>query len=193
MKLHRYFLSSLLWLFCLLTSQAQTLPPPAGTFRLGVGEGTTSRWLSTDEKVPGIAFQWKSLPDTDGFILEVATTGKSKADTLYWSFGDCQPDAAVNVFSVEGQAFTCYYGESMKLRTVHGIIPGDDIRLSDGNKADHPQMLYHSGKRTERPLLAGRCPLTANSKLYFCFYRQNAKADYNYYLLPALFNQIPTR
>lgn len=192
MQLHR-LLSSLLLAFCLITAQAQSLTPPAGTFRLGVGEGTTSRWLSANEKTPGIVFNWKSLPDTRGFILEVSTTDKCKADTLYWSFGDCQPDTAVNVFSVEGQAFTCYYGESMKLRTVHGILPGDDIRLSDGNKADSPQMLYHSGKRTERPLLAGRYPLAANSKLYFCFYQQNAKADYNYYLLPSLFNQIPTK
>lgn len=189
MRLHR-LLSSLLFVISFAAIQAQTLTPPVGTFRLGIGEGDASHWLTPSEKVSGIAFQWKALPDTRGFILEVSTSDKCQADTLYWSFGDCQPDAAVNVFSIEGQAFTCYYGESMKLRTVHGILPCDDIHLSNGDKADTPRLLYHSGKQTERPLLAGRCPLTANSKLYFCFYEQNAKADYNYYLLPALFTQI---
>ncbi|WP_297329008.1 DUF4450 domain-containing protein [uncultured Bacteroides sp.] len=192
MQQHR-LLSCFLLTFCLITLQAQSLTPPAGIFRLGIGEGRTSRWLSANKDIPGITFHWKALPDTRGFILEVNVTEKCKADTLYWSFGDCQPDVAVNVFSIEGQAFTCYYGESMKLRTVHGILPGDDIRLSNGNKSDDPQMLYHSGKRTERPLLVGRYPLTSNNTLYFCFYQQNVKADYNYYMLPSLFYQISTK
>lgn len=149
--------------------------------------------MTSKEKVQGIEFQWKSLPDTQGFILEVSVTDLSKADTLYWSFGDCQPDADVNVFSVEGQALTCYYGESMKLRTVQAVTPTDDIRLSNGNKDATPHTLYKSGKQTNRPVLAGRCPLIKGSKLYFCFYEQNAKADYNYYLLPTLFTQINRR
>lgn len=174
----------------LIDAQAQVLTPPVGTFRLGISEGNESHWLKPDIKIKGITFQWKALPDTRGFILEVAVSSTPKADVLFWSFGDCQPDSDVNVFSVEGQAFTCYYGESMKLRTLQAVTPTDDIRLSNGHKDKTPLMLYDSGKRTDRPVLAGRCPLTANSKIYFCFYEQNEKADYNYYMLPDIFAQI---
>lgn len=60
-------------------------------------------------------------------------------------------------------------------------------------------MLYESGKRTDRPVLAGRCSLSPASsrnegskpfRLYFCFYEQNEKADYNYYMLPDIFAKI---
>lgn len=171
-------------------AQAQLPVPPAGIFRLGVAHENESHWLAPGEKVKGMTLKWKALPDTRGFILEVEVTTPSKADALFWSFGDCKPDADINVFSVEGQAFTCYYGESMKLRTLQAVTPTDDIRLSDGNKDETPLQLYESGKRTNRPVLAGRCPLAANTKLYFCFYEQNAKADYNYFILPELFNRI---
>lgn len=171
-------------------AQAQVLTPPAGTFRLGISKDGESHWLKPKEKVQGVTFRWKALPDTRGFILEVEVTSAPKADALLWSFGDCLPDADVNVFSVEGQAFTCYYGESMKLKTLQAVTPTDDIRLSDGHKDETPLMLYESGKRTDRPVLAGRCPLAANSKLYFCFYEQNKKADYNYFMLPDVFAKI---
>lgn len=174
----------------LIDAQAQALTPPAGTFKLGISKGKESHWLKPKEKIQGITFQWKALPDTRGFILEVAVASTAKADVLFWSFGDCQPDSDVNVFSVEGQAFTCYYGESMNLRTVQAVTPTDDIRLSDGQKDETPVTLYNSGKRTDRPVLAGRCPLVPDSKIYFCFYEQNEKADYNYYMLPDIFAQI---
>ena len=60
-------------------------------------------------------------------------------------------------------------------------------------------MLYESGKRTDRPVLAGRCSLSrllretkeaSLSGFYFCFYEQNEKADYNYYMLPDIFAKI---
>lgn len=50
-----------------------------------------------------------------------------------------------------------------------------------------------------RPILAGRCSLSPASsrnegskpsRLYFCFYEQNEKADYNYYMLPDIFAKI---
>ena len=203
-------LTAVLLGICLINSVlAQSLNPPAGNFRLGVAKGNDSHWLTTQgnaskespekgskkatevnlEKMKGVDFQWKALSDSRGFILEVNVTDTSKADTLYWSFGDCQPDADINVFSVEGQAFTCYYGESMQLRTLQAVTPSDDIRLSDGLQDSTPRQLYHSGKKTNRPVLAGRCPLVPNSKLYFCFYEQNEKADYNYFMLPEVFSQ----
>ena len=160
----KQLLTAVLLAICLISVQAQPLTPPAGTFRLGISKGADSHWLAPQEKVKGITF--------------------------LWSFGDCRPDMDINVFSVEGQAFTCYYGESIKLRTLQAVTPTDDIRLSNGHQDKTPLQLYESGKRTDRPVLAGRCPLTANGKLYFCFYEQNAQADYNYFMLPELFNKI---
>lgn len=138
-------LTVVLLAICLINVQAQQLTPPAGTFRLGISKGTNSHWLAPQEKVKGIAFRWEALPDTRGFILEVAVTSLQQADTLFWSFGDCQPDMDINVFSVEGQAFTCYYGESMKLRTLQAVTPTDDIRLSNGRQDKTPLLLYESG------------------------------------------------
>lgn len=189
----KHLLTAVLLAMCLINIQAQTPTPPAGVFRLGIAKGSESHWLASKEKVKGMTFQWKTLPDTRGFILEVAVQSLSDADMLFWSFGDCQPDADINVFSVEEQAFTCYYGESMKLRTLQAVTPTEDIRLSDGHQDKNPLVLYESGKKTNRPVLAGRCPLAAGSKLYFCFYEQNAKADYNYYMLPDIFTQINKR
>ena len=195
----KQLLTTVLLGILLIDAQAQSLTPPAGTFRLGISKGNESHWLKPKEKVEGIHFQWKALPDSHGSILEVEVTSTSKADKLFWSFGDCQPDSDINVFSVEGQAFTCYYGESMKLRTLQAVTPSDDIRLSNGHKDETPLMLYESGKRTDRPVLAGRCNLsptlsqekdTKPFRLYFCFYEQNEKADYNYYMLPDIFAKI---
>ena len=88
---------------------------------------------------------------------------------LCWAFGACDgaDDSAVtdnsipvascfhNVFSIEGNAFTTYYGESMKLRTVHGVSPiGSEIRLSDGHKQASPLALFNSGKKTDAPVIS---------------------------------------
>ena len=151
----KQLLTVVLLAICLINVQAQQLTPPAGTFRLGISKGTDSHWLAPQENVKGIAFRWKALPDTRGFILEVAVTSLQQANILFWSFGDCQPDMDINVFSVEGQAFTCYYGESMKLRTLQAVTPTDDIRLSNGHQDKTPLLLYESGKRTDRPSSQG--------------------------------------
>lgn len=146
----RHLLTIVLLGILLIDAQAQALTPPAGTFRLGISKGNESHWLKPKEKIQGVSFQWKALPDSRGFILEVEVASAPEADALFWSFGDCQPDSDINVFSVEGQAFTCYYGESMQLRTLQAVTPTDDIRLSDGHKDATPLMLYESGKRTDR-------------------------------------------
>ena len=170
----RHLLTIVLLGILLIDAQAQALTPPAGTFRLGISKGNESHWLKPKEKIQGVSFQWKALPDSRGFILEVEVASAPEADALFWSFGDCQPDSDINVFSVEG-------------------------RLSDGDKDATPLMLYESGKRTDRPVLAGRCSLSPASsrnegskpfRLYFCFYEQNEKADYNYYMLPDIFAKI---
>lgn len=151
----KQLLTVVLLAICLINVQAQQLTPPAGTFRLGISKGTDSHWLAPQEKVKGIAFRWKALPDTRGFILEVAVTSLQQADNLFWSFGDCQPDMDINVFSVEGQAFTCYYGESMKLRTLQAVTPTDDIRLSNGRQDKTPLLLYESGNEQTVPSSQG--------------------------------------
>ncbi len=83
----KQLLTVVLLAICLINVQAQQLTPPAGTFRLGISKGTNSHWLAPQEKVKGIAFRWEALPDTRGFILEVAVTSLQQADTLFWSFG----------------------------------------------------------------------------------------------------------
>ena len=104
----RHLLTIVLLGILLIDAQAQALTPPAGTFRLGISKGNESHWLKPKEKIQGVSFQWKALPDSRGFILEVEVASAPEADALFWSFGDCQPDSDINVFSVEGQAFTCY-------------------------------------------------------------------------------------
>lgn len=144
------------------------------------------------------------LTDSDGIVLEVEPRDIPEGVRLAWSFGGCygkvleNPAGSrmepryckYNVFSVEWTAFTVYYGESMKLKTIQGVTPVEsDIRLSDAHQQQTPLALYESGKKTDAPALSAACPLRNGEKLYFCLYTQNAKADYNYYLLPDLFRR----
>ena len=121
---------------------------------------------------------------------------------LCWAFGACDgaDDPAVtdnsipaascfhNVFSIEGNAFTTYYGESMKLRTVHGVSPiGSEIRLSDGHKQASPLALFNSGKKTDAPVISALCPWKPQRKALL-FVSTN-EAYYNYFMLPGLFGK----
>ena len=96
----KQLLTVVLLAICLINVQAQQLTPPAGTFRLGISKGTDSHWLAPQEKVKGIAFRWKALPDTRGFILELAVTSFHQAENLLWSLGDCQPDIDIKMLSL---------------------------------------------------------------------------------------------
>lgn len=144
-----------------------------------------------------------SISHTDGLIIEVKGEQVAKEVKLFWSYGGAYgelPDklqpvvlrpvfCADNVFSVERTSFTLYYGESMKLKTIHGVMPPDsEIRLADTFRQSSPLDFYHSGKQTPAPALAATLPLTNNEPVYFCIYRQNQQADYNYFMLPELFN-----
>ncbi|NDV82147.1 DUF4450 domain-containing protein [Bacteroides sp. 51] len=141
------------------------------------------------------------LADSDGIILEVKGENLPEGVQLIWSFGGCcgkmldnpidskiEPSyCKYNVFSVEGTAFSAYHGESMRLRIIHGITPpGSDIRLADAHRQETPLVLFGSGKKTDAPVLAASMQLNNNEKLYFCFYTQNKKADYNYFMLPTV-------
>ena len=60
----KQLLTTVLLGILLIDAQAQSLTPPAGTFRLGISKGNESHWLKPKEKVEGIHFQWKALPDS---------------------------------------------------------------------------------------------------------------------------------
>lgn len=95
-----------------------------------------------------------------------------------------------NVFNVEGTQVTIYHGKVMQLKVTNLIVPSaSSIRLSDGHKQDTPLTLFTSGKKTDVPVLAATCLIRKGEKVYFCAYKQNAKADYADYMLPELFYQ----
>jgi len=143
-----------------------------------------------------------SLNNTNGIVIEVSANKLPESVRLFWSYGGAygkilgKDDPVImkpvycqnNVFSVEWTAFTLYYGESMKLKTINAVMPvSSEIRLSDARKQNSPLSFFGSGKQTDAPALAAALPLVNGQKEYFCIYRQNKDADYNHYMLPALF------
>jgi hypothetical protein len=183
---------------------AQSLPlqmkDGAGMLRLGIGYGDDSRWIDKED-TKEVKLTIRQLKDSDGFIVKLEKRKKGNPQ-LFWAFGGCSDkagnytqdaftpaDCKDNVFSVEGNAFTTYYGESMKLRTTIGVTPiGSEVRLSDGNKQDSPMILFESGKKTDAPVICARYAWESDAPLYICIYKQNAQADYNYYMLENVFN-----
>ena len=143
------------------------------------------------------------LNNTDGLVLKVISKNTPKDLQLLWCYGGAYGKTVANgkeylkpiycpdnVFSVEQTAFTLYYGESMALRTVEGVMPvSSDIRLADAYKQQSPRALFDSGKNTIAPLLTGVLPMNAGTAEYFAIYKQNRTADYNHHLLPELFEK----
>lgn len=187
----------------------------AGSFRLGVACGEESRWLDEcSVKQDGASYRikdklWKGgvvklticpLKQGHGFVMEV-TGERMPADVqLCWAFGACDgvertpadnliPTASCfhNVHSIEGNAFTTYYGASMRLRVTQGVAPlKSELRLADGHQQSSPLTLYHSGKKTDAPVIAALTPWQAGEKCYFSIYQ---RADFNYYMLPKVFEE----
>jgi polygalacturonase len=176
--------------------ELKLLPEMIGNFKLGLIAGDQSCWISdaaSKKKLVGkgdIRISSHSLNHTEGIIVEILPENIPENLELFWSFGGIDPVSCKdNVFSVEGNAFTLYYGESMALRTFQGCVPpGSDIRLSDARQQSSPLAFFNSGKKTDAPALAARLPIQAGEKYYFCFYRQNDRADYNYFMLEKLWN-----
>lgn len=187
----------------------------AGSFRLGVVHGNESQWLDLCHiKQDGVSYQikdklWKGglirlticpLVGSNGFIAQVEGERLPDDIQLCWAFGACDgtertpadnliPTAASfhNVHSIEGNAFTTYYGESMRLRVTHGVTPlASEARLADGHQQESPLKLFNSGKKSDAPVIAALTPWKRGEKLYFCIYQ---RADYNYYMLPKVFDQ----
>jgi hypothetical protein len=190
----------------------------AGQLRLGVATEGESQWLDLCKfKKKGTLYSFTKpvkalkelgltilpLKDSDGFIVKVER-GEATGDVqLCWTFGGCSDragsyttdslapeDCRDNVFSVEGGSFITYYGQSMALRVTAGVTPAtSDIRLSDGNSQGSPLQLMNSGKKSDAPVICAMAPLTEDTPLYICIYKQNAKADYNYYMMAELFEK----
>lgn len=145
------------------------------------------------------------LTETKGFVVEVSGSRLPDNLTLCWVFGACNEDethradesAAIspaacrdNVFSDEVNAVTVYYGASMALRVTQGVGPiGSRFRLADARRQKTPLQLYNSGKKTDAPVISALYDWQTGENCYFCFYKQNARADYNYYMLPQLFEK----
>ena len=142
------------------------------------------------------------LTDCNGLVLQV--TGKNLPEGLrfVWAYGGGACDTLAlsktqfllpeqcrdNVFSREINAFTMYYGSTAKLKVMMGVSPLEtELRLADARQMSSPLVYWNSGKKTDAPALAGSNGLASGETYYYCIYRQNQLADYNYYLLPALF------
>lgn len=144
------------------------------------------------------------LSSSNGLIIEV--TGEDLPENLLflWAYGGCsaktdssakttflQPEQCLyNVFSREINAFTVYYGPSMKLKVMMGVSPMEtETRLSDAYKLANPLELWQSGKKTDAPVMSAMNALKTGQPYYYCIYRQNQEADYNYQMLPDLFKK----
>lgn len=145
------------------------------------------------------------LKTSDGIVLEISGERLPENVELFWTYGGgyakvldktaprtLHPEYCLNnVFSVEQSAFTMYFGLTVDLKVVMAVTPiGSEIRLSDANEQSSPLLMFESGKKTLNPALAAKLVLSTGKKEYFCVYRQNAKADYNHFMIPALFNQL---
>lgn len=148
--------------------------------------------------------QVQPLTDCNGLILKVQGSDLPPALKFVWAYGggSCdtlpatkttflQPEQCHdNVFSREINAFTMYYGTTARLKVVMGVMPlQTTTRLSDARKLSTPLAFWNSGKKTDAPALAGSNALLSGAEYYYCIYRQNQLADYNYYMLAEVFKK----
>lgn len=177
-------------------------PYLAGVFQLGYESAGRTAWLTEKEAYVKVS-KWP-LSQSRGFVMAVTAADNLPEDfALYWAYGACYgqvldplQEASLlpaycfkNVFVVEPHAIVSYSGESPFLHAWRLTAPPQsEIRVSDANQGATPAQLFASGKKTQAPVLAARCPMKAGQTLYFCLFTQNAQADYSYSMLPALFN-----
>lgn len=144
------------------------------------------------------------LSSSNGLVLEV--TSKNIPDSLdfLWTYGGCsarndlsekkvflKPEQCLyNIFSDEINAFTVYFGQSMKLKVMMGLGPLETVtKLTDAHRMTSPLALWKSDKKTDAPVLSAKNKLIAGNKYYYSIYRQNQEADYMYQMLPDLFKK----
>ena len=151
-----------------------------------------------------VAYIIRGLKDSEGAVMKLQFKNLPDGLKLIWAYGgasnlkvdkDWEPkiipaDCDKNVFSIEGNSFTLYYGTSRKLKILEAEVPqGDCLRLGDAFQQDSPLKLLNSGKKTKAQLVTAAIDMDNNTPLYFCFYYLNPKADYNYFILPQLFEK----
>jgi len=148
----------------------------------------------------------RSLTDSKGNILKVNFTDIPANTKLIWAYGgasnkktdahnwipNIKPnDCYQNVFSIEGNSFTLYYGTSRHLKILEALTPppSSHLRLSDAYRQNSPIDLLRSNKSTSAQILTANVIIPKSESLYFCFYFLSPKADYNYFMLPKLFEK----
>lgn len=151
-----------------------------------------------------LQFRVQPLTDCNGLVVQVSGKNLPEGLKFLWAYGGGTADSLPtekttflqpeqcrdNVFSREINAFTMYYGTTAKLKVMMGVMPlQTQTRLSDAKQLTTPLAFWNSGKKTDAPALAGSNELLNGETYYYCIYRQNKLADYNYYLLPALFTK----
>jgi len=143
------------------------------------------------------------LTSTDGLILQLEATNTPDGMELFWVTGGASGKQADknaglfkteyckdNVFVMERNDLTIFYGESMKLKTINFLFPVEtESALADAHQQTSPLIFLNSGKKTDSPVLTGKFKLVSGKKYYICVYRQNKEADYDYSLLPDLFSK----
>ncbi|MCW3786878.1 DUF4450 domain-containing protein [Plebeiibacterium sediminum] len=144
----------------------------------------------------------KALKDSKGAVIKLTSKNTPEDIKLIWTYGGASNDTKAekwnsvlepedcykNVFSIEGNSFTLYYGTSRKLRVLEALVPpGEEPKLADAKQQESPLQLLNSGKKTDAQVVASESQLIDDVDLYFCFYFLNPKADYNYFMLPKLF------
>ena len=152
-----------------------------------------------------IEFVIRPLADSKGAVMKLRGDNFPENLKLIWTYGGASnknvdldrwepkilaDDCYQNVFSIEGNSFTLYYGDSRKLRILEALTPSADrLRLADANQQGNPLQLLQSGKKTVAQVLAADVKIVAAQDYYFCFYFLNPTADYNYFMLPKLFKE----
>ncbi len=146
----------------------------------------------------------RPLKDSKGGVMQLKCSDLPDGLELIWTYGGAsnksvsvnwQPeiktdDCYQNVFSIEGDSFTLYYGTSRKLKILEAETPaGSKLRLADAFQQETPAQLLKSGKNTTAQVVAANVSLQNDSPLYFCFYFLSPYADYNYFMLPELFEK----
>lgn len=151
-----------------------------------------------------ITLRMKPMKNADGLFIEMSCKDCPLDAKLLWVYGgasnkiqankdSCQltiENCKDNVFSIERSSFLVYFGESAHFRVFQGIAPlSSDIRLSNPLMMQTPWEFFQSGKKAASQAISATCTLDNENKSYFAFYAPNRSTDYNYFMLPKLFNE----
>ncbi|MFA9370186.1 MAG: DUF4450 domain-containing protein [Labilibaculum antarcticum] len=152
-----------------------------------------------------VEFLIRPLTDSKGAVMKLSSKNIPEDLQLIWTYGGASnkdveigkwlpiilpDDCYQNVFSIEGNSFTLYYGNSRKLRILEGLTPPEaNLKLADAYQQASPFQLLQSGKKTVAQVLTADVKIVAEKDYYFCFYFLNPMADFNYFMLPKLFEE----